>query len=179
MRLRHLSIVLLACLISTSSRAELSGDDYLGGGAIQDPTERARVQALIDAERQRDIERASALERERAQEDTKPASRMRSSSTSREGVPQAMFPLKRTSAALILMWSLIPTLAADESARPGSVDPEIETRVQPTRGPEAAGHGLKDPERANDTGQAQDSTNQPGSIESRAEPPPLGLCDGS
>jgi hypothetical protein len=68
MRLRHLPIVLLACLISVPSRAELSGDDYLGRSAIHDATERARVQALIDTERQREAERAETLARERAQE---------------------------------------------------------------------------------------------------------------
>lgn len=46
----------------------MSGDDYLGGGAIQDATERARVQALIDAERQREAERAETLAHERARE---------------------------------------------------------------------------------------------------------------
>ncbi|NCC29517.1 MAG: hypothetical protein EOM22_15610 [Gammaproteobacteria bacterium] len=68
---RMLPILLVACLSSTWLRAELSGEDYLGGGAIPDPTERARVQALIDAERQRETERAEALARERAEEETR------------------------------------------------------------------------------------------------------------
>ncbi len=66
---RMLPIVLVACLTSTGLRAELSGADYLGGGAIPDATERARVQALIAAERQREAERAETLARERAQEE--------------------------------------------------------------------------------------------------------------
>ncbi|CRI67725.1 putative Monoheme cytochrome c [Thiocapsa sp. KS1] len=65
---RILPIALAACLTSTALRAELSGDDYLGGGAMQDATERARVQAVIDAERQREAERAETLEHERARE---------------------------------------------------------------------------------------------------------------
>ena len=69
MRSRTLPIALAACLTSTVLHAELSGDDYLGGGAIQDATERARVQAVIDAERQREAERAETLARERAQEE--------------------------------------------------------------------------------------------------------------
>jgi mono/diheme cytochrome c family protein len=69
MRSRKLPIVLVVCLTSTALRAELSGDDYLGDGAIQDATERAQVQALINAERQREAERAETLARERAQEE--------------------------------------------------------------------------------------------------------------
>lgn len=68
MRSRILPIALTACLTSTALRAELSSDDYLGGGAIQEATERARVQALIDAERQRESERAETQERARARE---------------------------------------------------------------------------------------------------------------
>ncbi len=71
MRLRHLPIVLLACLISTSSRAELSGDDYLGGGVIRDATERARVQASIDAERQREAQHAETQAHARALEEAR------------------------------------------------------------------------------------------------------------
>jgi hypothetical protein len=41
MRSRHLPIVLLACLTCAAPRAELSGDEYLGGGAIQDATDRS------------------------------------------------------------------------------------------------------------------------------------------
>ncbi len=111
MRSRILSIALVACLTSAALRAELSGDDYLGGGTIQDATERAQVQALIHAERQREA---------------------------------------------------------------GS-----ETRDLPIRDAETAGLGLDESERANDTGQTQNPTHQPGASESRAKPPPLGLCDGS
>jgi hypothetical protein len=66
-----LPIALVACLTSTALDAELSGDDYRGGGATPDAAERARVQALIDAERQREAERARTLERERAAEATR------------------------------------------------------------------------------------------------------------
>lgn len=62
-----LQIALATCLTSPAAHAELSGDEYLSGGAIQNAAER-RVQALIDAERQREAERADALERERAEE---------------------------------------------------------------------------------------------------------------
>ncbi len=66
-----LPIALATCVTSTTLDAELSGDEYLGGGAIQDAAERARVQSLIDAERQREAERARVLERERAEEETR------------------------------------------------------------------------------------------------------------
>lgn len=66
-----LPIVLVACLSSTALRAELSGEDYLGGGAIPDATERARVQASIDLERQREAERAETLAREHAQKEAR------------------------------------------------------------------------------------------------------------
>ncbi|WP_373507782.1 hypothetical protein [Thiocapsa sp.] len=71
MRSRILPIALAACLTSTALRAELSGGDYLGGGAIQDATERARLQAVIDSERQREAERAETLAHERAQEEAR------------------------------------------------------------------------------------------------------------
>ncbi len=90
-----------------------------------------------------------------------------------------MFPLRLTLAALILMWNPAPILAADEPPGLGSVEAGSETRAQPIRDAETAGFGLDDSERANDTGQARDSTHQPGPSESRAKPSPLGLCDGS
>ena len=90
-----------------------------------------------------------------------------------------MFPCTRRPAAIILMWSLISTLAAAESASSGSIDAGAETRAQPTRGAETPRLGLEESEPANAPGQAQDSTYRPGSVESRVEPPALGLCDGS
>jgi hypothetical protein len=97
----------------------------------------------------------------------------------RKGVPKAMFPRPRTPAAFILMGSLITALAADESASPGSIDVGDRTEDQQARTAETAGFGLEESEPANDTGQVQAPTHQPGPSESRAKPPPLGLCDGS
>jgi hypothetical protein len=65
------AIALVAGMTSTTLDAELSGDEYLGGGAIGDAAQRARVQALIDAERQREAERARDLERKQAGEATR------------------------------------------------------------------------------------------------------------
>jgi hypothetical protein len=89
-----------------------------------------------------------------------------------------MVPIKQASAAFILIWSLIPSLAVSESTSPGSVDVKTVTRPEPSRGPDDAGLDLR-AEHASGDGQSQESANPPGSNKGQEEAPSLGLCDGS
>jgi hypothetical protein len=78
-----LLITVVLSLVSPASHAELSGDDYLGGGAIQSEAERQRVRALIHAARQREAERAEALARQRAVEESLREARLAAETSSR------------------------------------------------------------------------------------------------
>jgi hypothetical protein len=78
-----LVITAFLSLVSLASHAELSGDDYLGGGAIRTEAERERVRALIDAARQREAERSEALARERAVEESLREARLAAEMASR------------------------------------------------------------------------------------------------
>jgi hypothetical protein len=90
-----------------------------------------------------------------------------------------MVPSKPAAAAFILIWSLIPTLAASESTSPGSVDAETEIRDQRSQGNDTAGLGVREAAPANGDGQTPESANPSGSVDRRDEAPSLGLCDGS
>jgi hypothetical protein len=63
-------------LANPATHAELSSEDYAGSGAIQTEAERERVRALIESARQREAERAEALARERAAEDSRHRDRL-------------------------------------------------------------------------------------------------------
>jgi hypothetical protein len=89
-----------------------------------------------------------------------------------------MVPSKPASAAFILIWGLIPSLAASESTSPESVDAKTVTRPEPSRGPDDAGLDLR-AEHANGDGQSPESANPSGSVERREAAPSLDLCDGT
>jgi hypothetical protein len=90
-----------------------------------------------------------------------------------------MVPIKQASGAFVLIWGLIPSLAAGESTDPGGLDAETEIRDQPSQGNDAAGLDLREAAPAHGDGQTPESAHPSGSFERRGEAPSLGLCDGS
>ncbi|WP_147431185.1 hypothetical protein [Thiocapsa rosea] len=149
-------MILVACLTSTGLRAELSGEDDLGGG---------RVDSKRPTGSQASLAHETVLSR------------------SPNGATGAMIPMKPTAVAFVLTWSLIPLLADSESTSPGVLDTETATRDQPNRGRDDPAPGLGQAESANGNGQApepeSESADPSRSDQRRGETPSLGLCDGS